>query len=114
METAVEAGRMLLERSGELLVTEKGARGDLVTSADHESERLIVERLHAAYPAATILGEEGGTRAGAADERWIVDPLDGTTNYAHGYPLYCVSIAYERKGEVCAGAVYAPVLGELY
>jgi myo-inositol-1(or 4)-monophosphatase len=61
-----------------------------------------------------VLGEESGTHAGSSDERFIVDPLDGTTNYAHRYPLFCVSIAYERAGVVEAGAVFAPVLGELF
>jgi myo-inositol-1(or 4)-monophosphatase len=60
------------------------------------------------------LGEEGGAQAGSGDERFIADPLDGTTNYAHRYPLFCVSIAYERAGTVEAGAIYAPVLDELY
>jgi myo-inositol-1(or 4)-monophosphatase len=114
IETATEAGDLLRDRSGALEIGEKGARGDLVTAADRESERFIVDRLRAAFPAATILGEEGGVRAGRAEERWIIDPLDGTTNYAHGYPLYCVSIGYERAGEIVAGAVYAPVLDELY
>jgi myo-inositol-1(or 4)-monophosphatase len=114
IESATEAGRLLRERSGALEIGEKSAPGDLVTAADRESERFIVERLRAAFPSATILGEEGGERAGRAEERWIIDPLDGTTNYAHGYPLYCVSIGYERDGEVVAGAVYAPALDELY
>jgi len=96
VEIAKEAGILLRDRSGALEIGEKSARGDLVTAADRESERFIVERLRARFPTATILGEEGGIRAGSADERWIIDPLDGTTNYAHGYPLYCVSIGYER------------------
>jgi myo-inositol-1(or 4)-monophosphatase len=86
----------------------------LVTDADRASEALIVARIGAAFPSASILGEESGVHAGSGDERFIVDPLDGTTNYAHRYPLFCVSIAYERDGVVEAGAVYAPVLGELY
>jgi myo-inositol-1(or 4)-monophosphatase len=114
VEIAKEAGILLRDRSGALEIGEKSARGDLVTAADRESERFIVERLRARFPTATILGEEGGIRAGSADERWIIDPLDGTTNYAHGYPLYCVSIGYERRGHMVAGAVYAPVLDELY
>ncbi len=60
------------------------------------------------------MAEESGTHAGSGDERWLVDPLDGTTNYAHGYPIYCVSIGYERRGEMLAGVVYAPALGECY
>jgi myo-inositol-1(or 4)-monophosphatase len=113
--TAREAGELLLSRVGLPLETsEKSARGDLVTASDRASEALIVARLHGAFPRSAILGEEGGATAGTSDERWIVDPLDGTTNYAHGYPLYCVSIAYERAGEVRAAAIYAPALGELY
>jgi myo-inositol-1(or 4)-monophosphatase len=115
LETAREAGALLLERVGlPLEVHEKGARGDIVTASDRASEALIVRRLRAAFPNSTILGEESGASAGTSDERWIVDPLDGTTNYAHDYPLYCVSIAYERAGEVLAGVVFAPALGELY
>jgi len=95
-------------------ISEKGRRADLVTDADRASERVILERLRRDYPNATILTEESGTHAGSADERWIVDPLDGTTNFAHGYPLFCVSIAYERAGELIAGVVYAPAMGELF
>ena len=114
-ETAREAGDLLLARVGlPLEIREKGARGDLVTASDRASEALIVERLRAATPSATILGEEGGVRRGTSDERWIVDPLDGTTNYAHGYPMYCVAIAYERAGELIAASIYAPALGDLY
>jgi myo-inositol-1(or 4)-monophosphatase len=115
IDTAREAGALLLRLAdGPLETREKGVRGDLVTVADRASERLIVERLLTAFPASAILGEEEGARAGSSDERWIVDPLDGTTNYAHGYPLYCVSIAYERAGDVVAAAIYAPVLDEMY
>ncbi|MBD5654674.1 MAG: inositol monophosphatase, partial [Candidatus Eremiobacteraeota bacterium] len=115
VDTAREAGALLLSHAGGPLdVRQKGARGDLVTAADRASEALIVTRLRAASPYAAIVGEEGGTTAGTSDERWIVDPLDGTTNYAHGYPLYCVSIAYEVAGDVVAGAIYSPVLDEMY
>jgi myo-inositol-1(or 4)-monophosphatase len=115
IDTAREAGALLLERVGlPLDLREKGSRGDLVTASDRASETLIVARLRASFPAATILGEEGGTYRGSSDERWIVDPLDGTTNYAHAYPLYCVSIAYERAGELRAAAIYAPALDEIY
>ncbi|GAC1311523.1 MAG: inositol monophosphatase family protein [Vulcanimicrobiaceae bacterium] len=115
IDTARAAGELLLARVGLPLETrEKGIRGDLVTASDRASEALIVERLRAAFPAASILGEEGGTTDGTSDERWIVDPLDGTTNYAHDYPMYCVSIAYERAGELLAGVIYAPALDEMY
>jgi myo-inositol-1(or 4)-monophosphatase len=112
---AREAGALLVGEAGRPLdIQEKGTRGDLVTSADRASEALIVGRLQRDWPRSSILAEEGTSRRGVSDERWIVDPLDGTTNYAHGYPLYCVSIAYERAGELVAGVVFAPALGELY
>jgi len=112
---AREAGAVLMEYLHRpLRITEKARRADLVTEADKASEAAIVARLRAEYPSATILGEEGGERKGTSQERWIVDPLDGTTNYAHGYPLFCVSIAYESDGELIAGVVYAPMMNELF
>jgi len=85
-----------------------------VTEADRQSEKLILERIRGASPGATIVAEESGVHTGSADERWFVDPLDGTTNFAHTYPLFCISIACERRRELVAGVVYAPKLGELY
>jgi myo-inositol-1(or 4)-monophosphatase len=115
LAAAVEGAAVLLEYAHRPLdIREKGRRADLVTDADRESERVIIASLRSAFPQATILAEESGSSAGASDERWIVDPLDGTTNYAHGYPLYCISIAYERAGELIAGVVHAPALGEVF
>ncbi len=115
IETARAAGAEVLAHVGtELGIEEKSLRADLVTRADRASEALVVARLRAAFPSATILGEEGGTHVGTSDERWIVDPLDGTTNFAHDYPMYCVSIAFERAGDLIAAAIYAPALGEMY
>ena len=113
-DLARDAGALLRERLHDPRQIEEKHEHDLVTDADRASEALIVERVHAAFPSAAILGEEGGTRVGSGTERFIVDPLDGTTNYAHRYPLFCVSIAYERAGRIEAGAVYAPLLDELY
>lgn len=111
---AREAGELLCARlDGPREVAQKRPR-DLVTDADRASEALIVERIQSAYPAASILGEESGVYRGSGDERFIVDPLDGTTNYAHRYPLFCVSIAYEVAGRIEAGVVFAPVLDELF
>ena len=111
---ARDAGALLRERlDGPREIAQKSAR-DLVTDADRASEALILARIAAAFPTASVLGEETGSHAGSGDERFIVDPLDGTTNYAHRYPLFCVSIAYERAGVLEAGAVYAPVLDELF
>jgi myo-inositol-1(or 4)-monophosphatase len=111
---ARDAGALLRDRLGSPRSIEQKRPHDLVTDADRASEALIVERIRAAFPSASILGEETGTHAGAGDERFIVDPLDGTTNYAHGYPLFCVSIGYERAGVLEAGAVYAPLLDQLF
>ena len=115
LSVAAEAGELLmtyLQRPRE--IAEKGRRADIVTDADRASEAVVVARLRGAYPRATILAEESGTHEGSNDERWIVDPLDGTTNFAHGYPLFCVSIAYERNGELIAGVIYAPAMNECF
>ena len=115
IRTATEAGALILRQLGTPLeIREKSARGDLVTRADRASESFIVARLLADFPHASILAEEGGAHGGTSDERWIVDPLDGTTNFAHGYPLFCISIGYERAGELVCGAIFAPALEELY
>ncbi len=112
---AREAGAVLLACSvAPREIHEKSQRADIVTDADRASETAIIARLRAATPLATILTEETGLHAGSNDERWIVDPLDGTTNFAHGYPLYCVSIAYERAGELVAAAIFAPAMNELF
>ncbi len=119
IQTARDAGRVLSERFGRatLQVTHKGDI-DLVTEADLAAERLIIERIQSYYPRHTVLAEEssaGVAREESASEyRWIVDPLDGTTNYAHGYPCFCVSIALERAGEFVIGVVYDPTRDELF
>jgi myo-inositol-1(or 4)-monophosphatase len=115
LSIAREAGALLLERLAmPREIAEKSRRADIVTDADRASEALIVARLRAEFPQATIFAEESGMHAGTSDERWIIDPLDGTTNFAHGYPLFCISIAYERAGELIAGVVYAPAMNECF
>lgn len=117
---AREAGAVLLDYLHRpLSIEEKGRRADLVTIADRASEDVIVQRLRRDFPDAAILGEEGGVYHAlrqAHDDRgrWIIDPLDGTTNYAHGYPLFCISIAYERDGEIEAAVISAPLMHELF
>ena len=111
---AQDAGALLCERLDDPREVAEKRPHDLVTDADRASEALIVRRIRTAFPNAAILGEESGAHAGRGDERFIVDPLDGTTNYAHCYPVFCVSIAYERAGRVEAGAIYAPMLDELF
>ncbi len=115
LEAAREGAAVLLDYAHRPLeIVEKGRRADIVTAADRASEAVILGKLRSAFPKASVLAEESGRYAGSSDERWIVDPLDGTTNYAHGYPLYCISIAFERAGELIAGVVYAPALDECF
>ena len=87
---------------------------DLVTDADQRSEQAIASILRAHFPDHQILAEEGTSGGTSSDYRWIVDPLDGTTNYAHQYPHFAVSIALERAGSLLVGVVYDPVLDELF
>jgi myo-inositol-1(or 4)-monophosphatase len=112
-EVARLAGRELLERMGaERTVTHKGAI-DLVTDADRASEEVVVRELSRRHPGAAVLAEEGGARAGAG-LRFVVDPLDGTTNYAAGVPHFAVSIGAEDAEGLVAGAVYDPCRDELF
>ena len=87
---------------------------NLVTDVDHESEAYLLARIREAYPDHGVLSEESPELLSPSRYRWIVDPLDGTTNYAHGYPCFCVSVAVERQGAVVAGAVYDPLLDESF
>jgi myo-inositol-1(or 4)-monophosphatase len=87
---------------------------DLVTEMDQESERLVTEMLRKSYPEYGILGEEGSKSTAPYTIRWIIDPLDGTTNYTYSYPLFGVSIALEKQGEITLGVVYNPILDELF
>ncbi len=89
----------------------KSASVDLVTEFDRRAEAAVVAAIRSRFADDTILAEEGGLRAGAATRRWIVDPLDGTTNFSHGLPFFCVSVALEVAGVVTIGAVDAPALG---
>jgi myo-inositol-1(or 4)-monophosphatase len=87
---------------------------NLVTEADKLSEDLIIEAISRNFPDHGILSEESPAITGAGKMRWIIDPLDGTTNYAHGYPVFCVSIALENKGKVILGVVYDPMREEMF
>jgi myo-inositol-1(or 4)-monophosphatase len=113
---AREAGAIQRERyEGELVVATKSESIDLVTDVDHACEKLIVDALTELRPDDAILAEEGsGEDTADAAWRWIVDPLDGTTNYAHGYPRFCVSIGVEHEGSGAVGVVYDPLLDELF
>jgi len=114
MRAARAAGRIHLKRLSRIHVNRKSNSIDLVTEADQESEAAIIEVIHRAFPTHAILGEETGPSRHESDHRWIVDPLDGTTNFAHGYPQFCVSIAYEHKGRVMFGVVYDALKRETF
>src|SRR4026209_1315951 len=117
IDVAREAGGVLVQRLGQAKITNKGDI-DLVTEADLASENLIIERIRSYYPQHGILAEESGEavlQGGKRSEwKWIIDPLDGTTNYAHGYPCFCVSIALEHAGVIEVGVVYDPVRDEMF
>lgn len=117
VKAARKAGRSLLKDFQEvenLQVSVKGA-GDFVSKADIAAEKIVKNELSQARPTYGWLGEEGGEIAGAdPTRRWIVDPLDGTTNFLHGLPHWAVSIALEHKGQVVAGVVYDPIKNELF
>jgi myo-inositol-1(or 4)-monophosphatase len=117
IQVARDAGRVLLEKAGRSLQVSNKGDINLVTEADLAAEKLIIERIRSRYPRHAILAEESGAsvETGAASEwKWIIDPLDGTTNYAHGYPCFCVSIALERAGKIEIGVIYDPNLDELF
>lgn len=119
VQMARDAGRILVDRQGRSLKVSSKGDINLVTEADLAAEKFIIERIRSYYPRHAILAEESGAsngaETGAASEwKWIIDPLDGTTNYAHGYPCFCVSIAVERAGKIEIGVVYDPVRNEMF
>src|SRR5450631_4833733 len=115
---AREAGALLMQYFHEGLKIEYKGDADLVTAADRASEVLIRERITQKFPSHDVLGEEQGLNDQGSDYRWYVDPLDGTTNFAHGYPVFCVSMALEHRvqgqGRRIAGVVYDPTRDELF
>ena len=116
IEAAKEAGRIQRERFGENFKIEHKGEINLVTEVDYQCEKAIIDIIKRDYPEHEILTEEAGSVKTAPNSRykWIIDPLDGTTNYAHSYPCFCASIGLEIDGEIVAGAVYNPMLDELF
>ncbi len=114
LRAARAAGRIHLKRLSRITINRKSSSIDLVTEADRESEAAIIEVIHRAFPTHAVLAEESGASAHQSDHRWIIDPLDGTTNFAHGYPQFCVSIAYERRGRVQFGVVFDALKKECF
>jgi myo-inositol-1(or 4)-monophosphatase len=114
LEAAREGGRILLaEFDRPVKISYKG-EVDIVTQADRRSEEAVVTLLRTRFPKHAIVAEEGGGQETESPFRWFVDPLDGTTNFAHGYPVFCVSLAVEHKGTRIAGVVYDPTRDELF
>ncbi len=112
-EAARTAGGILQDWAGRFTVSEKGP-ADLVTEADVASQEAIHEILHSRFPDHGFLGEEGLNSSPNAEYRWIIDPLDGTSNYVHRFPYYAVSIGLERRGQLVAGVILDPTRGELF
>jgi myo-inositol-1(or 4)-monophosphatase len=116
IEAAREAGKFLLENVGNIKNIERkiGQATNLVTEIDKKSEALIIAKIRHHFPSHAILGEESGASESASEYRWIIDPLDGTTNYTHGLPVFCVTIGIEHQGEIIAGVIYDPNRDELF
>ncbi|MFN0165067.1 MAG: inositol monophosphatase family protein [Bryobacteraceae bacterium] len=118
LETAAgiarEAGALVANYFERRVAFELKGEFDLVTEADRASERLVVERLRSHFPTHSIVAEETGVHQGSSEHCWYVDPLDGTTNFAHGFPVFNVTLAYEHLGELACGVVYDPTRQEMF
>jgi myo-inositol-1(or 4)-monophosphatase len=111
---AREAGALLMEFFDKNIRIEYKGDADLVTAADRKSEALIRERIREAWPGHDVLGEEEGLRDTGSEYRWYVDPLDGTTNFAHGFPVFCVSMGLQHKNQMVAGVCFDPTRKEMF
>ncbi len=116
VEAALEAGKYLKSNVGKIKTIERkgGQETNLVTEIDKNSEQIIIGKIKKKYPDHDFLGEESGSADVTSEYKWIIDPLDGTVNYTHGLPVFCVSIGLEHKGEIILGVVYDPNLDELF
>ena len=113
-EIAREAGTLLMEFFHRRVKIEYKGDADLVTEADRSSEKLILQRVRAYWPDHEVIGEEGARIETGSDYRWYVDPLDGTTNFAHGFPVFCVSLGLTFRGKRNAAVLYDPTRDELF
>jgi myo-inositol-1(or 4)-monophosphatase len=111
---AREAGALLMDFFHQQVKIEYKGDADLVTVADRKSEALILERIRKQFPTHDVMGEEGARIELGSDYKWYVDPLDGTTNFAHGFPVFCVSLAVEYRGRRVAGVIYDPTRDEMF
>ena len=113
---AIEAGAKQLQHyfNGEFKIANKEGINNLVTEADHASEKAIIDIIRKEYPEHFILSEESGEIVMDSEYKWIIDPIDGTVNFSNGIPLCCVSIGLEKAGEIILGAVYNPLMNEMF
>jgi myo-inositol-1(or 4)-monophosphatase len=111
---AREAGSLLMDFFRQRVKIEYKGDVDLVTVADRKSEALILERIRRQFPSHDVMGEEGARIEIGGEYKWYVDPLDGTTNFAHGFPVFCISLAVERRGQRIAGVIYDPTRDEMF
>jgi myo-inositol-1(or 4)-monophosphatase len=114
VEIAREAGALLANYFERRVAFELKGEFDLVTEADRASEKLVVEKLRSYFPTHAIVAEEGSSHPGSSEYRWYVDPLDGTTNFAHSFPMFNVTLGLERAGEMIAGVIYDPLRQEMF
>jgi len=114
IDAALKAGEIITKHSGKVKKIGFKDEVNLVTEVDRISEEAIIKIIHSEFPEHGILTEESKEKKSASDFKWVIDPLDGTTNYAHNLPIYCVSIALEKEGEIILGVVYNPSLDELF
>lgn len=114
VRAARAAGRIHLKRLSHVSVVRKSSAIDLVTEADREAEAAAIDVLKRAFPTHAVLAEESGASEVTSDDRWIIDPLDGTTNFAHCFPQFCVSIAYERRGKLQVAVIFDALKRELF
>src|SRR5689334_11887358 len=114
IDIAYQAGSLLRRYFERRVSFELKGEFDLITEADRASEKLIVERLRTLYPEHAVVAEEGSGHESKSEYRWYVDPLDGTTNFAHGYPIWNVTLALEYAGELILGVVFDPNRDELF
>lgn len=114
IEAAKEAGRLIKKSVGKSGKFTYKARFNIVTATDKKAEGMIIKKIASNFPSHSILSEESKPREGSSSFRWIIDPIDGTTNFAHAFPFFCVSIALEKDGKIIMGTVYDPMREELF
>jgi myo-inositol-1(or 4)-monophosphatase len=111
---ARQAGRCIMASLSDLGRVEEKGRANLVTSVDREAEKIIIEAIRQIYPGHAILAEESGGETTKSDFCWVIDPIDGTTNFVHGYPFFCVSIALQKREKTMVGVVFDPFHDEFF